>query len=52
MIRRPEEIYTDPHIVARTHEILREHVSGPSIVQASRESVLAALTLKDGQPSG
>lgn len=51
MIRRPEEIYTDPHIVARTHEILREHASGPSIVQASRESVLAALTLKDGQPS-
>jgi hypothetical protein len=46
MIGRPGEIYTDPQIVARTHEILREHVSDPSIVQPSRERVLAALNLE------
>ena len=46
MIGRPGEIYTDPQIVARTHEILREHVSDPSIVQPPRERVLAALNLE------
>jgi hypothetical protein len=43
MIRRPEEEYRDPQIVARTHVILREHGSGPQIVQPSREELLAAL---------
>ena len=46
MIRRPEEEYSDPHIVARTHETLREHGSGPQIVQPSREELLAALTAR------
>jgi 2-polyprenyl-6-methoxyphenol hydroxylase-like FAD-dependent oxidoreductase len=43
MIRRPEEEYTDPQIVARTQETLREHGSEPQIVQPSREQLLAAL---------
>jgi hypothetical protein len=43
MIGRPREIYTDPHIVARTQETLRKHVSDPSIVQPPRDRVLAAL---------
>jgi 2-polyprenyl-6-methoxyphenol hydroxylase-like FAD-dependent oxidoreductase len=46
MIRRPEEEYTDPQIVARTHETLREHGSGPQIVQPSREQLLAALNTR------
>jgi 2-polyprenyl-6-methoxyphenol hydroxylase-like FAD-dependent oxidoreductase len=44
MMRRPEEEYADPQIVARTHETLREHGSGPPVVQPSREQLLAALT--------
>jgi 2-polyprenyl-6-methoxyphenol hydroxylase-like FAD-dependent oxidoreductase len=46
MIRRPEEEYTDPLIVARTHETLCEHGSGPQIVQPTREQLLAALGTK------
>ena len=46
MIRRPEEEYRDPQIVARTHEILREHGSGPQIVQPTREELLAALNTR------
>jgi 2-polyprenyl-6-methoxyphenol hydroxylase-like FAD-dependent oxidoreductase len=43
MVSRPDEIYNDPHVVASTHETLREH-RAPPIVQPSRERVLAALT--------
>jgi hypothetical protein len=43
MVSRPDEIYNDPHVVASTHETLREH-RAPPIVQPSREPVLAALT--------
>jgi hypothetical protein len=46
MIRRPDEEYTDPQIVGRTHETLREHGSGPPIVQPSREELLAALNTR------
>ena len=51
MISRPGEIYTDPHIVARTHEVLRERGNGPSIVQPPRDRVLAALNRTAGPPS-
>jgi 2-polyprenyl-6-methoxyphenol hydroxylase-like FAD-dependent oxidoreductase len=44
MIRRPADVYTDPHIVARTHETLHQHASGPSNVQPTREQLLATLT--------
>ena len=46
MIRRPEQEYIDPQIIARTHETLREHGSGPQIVQPSREQLLAALNTR------
>jgi len=46
MIRRPEEEYTDRQIVVRTHEALREHGSGPQVVQPSREQLLAALNTR------
>jgi len=43
MIGRPDEIYTDPWIVERTHEIHRQHGSGPPVIQPSREQLLTAL---------
>jgi len=43
MTDRPGEIYADPHIVERTREVLREHVSHPSIGQPTREQLLTAL---------
>jgi 2-polyprenyl-6-methoxyphenol hydroxylase-like FAD-dependent oxidoreductase len=43
MIGRPDEIYTDPDVVARTHETIHEHGSGPSLLQPPRDRVLAAL---------
>src|SRR5262249_33482657 len=46
MIRRPEEEYADPHIVARTHETIREHGSAPPVAQPTREQLLAALNTK------
>jgi len=46
MIRRPEQEYSDPRIVARTHDTLREHGSGPPIDQPSREELLAALNTR------
>jgi len=52
MVCRPGEVYTDPQVVARTHKTLREHVSGPSIVQPPREQLLAALTRNADRPSG
>jgi flavin-dependent dehydrogenase len=51
MISRPDEIYTDPQIVARTHEALRDHVSDP-VFQPPRERVLAALSREASRPSG
>lgn len=43
MIRRPDAVYTDPHVVARTHEVLRQHGSGPAMGQPTRRQLLAAL---------
>jgi hypothetical protein len=44
MIRRPDEVYTDPHVVACTRVVLQRHGSGPSMAQPTREQLLAALT--------
>jgi 2-polyprenyl-6-methoxyphenol hydroxylase-like FAD-dependent oxidoreductase len=52
MIGRPDEIYSDPEVVARTHETLREHGGVKSLVQPSRERVLAALHPTSTRPSG
>jgi 2-polyprenyl-6-methoxyphenol hydroxylase-like FAD-dependent oxidoreductase len=43
MIRRPDAVYTDPNVVARTHEVLRRHGSGPPMGQPTRGQLLAAL---------
>jgi hypothetical protein len=44
MICPPEEVYTDPHIVARTRQVLRRRGAGPPMAQPTREQLLAALT--------
>ena len=43
MIVRPEEVYTEPEIVSRTHASLDQHGSGPFMTQPTREELLAAL---------
>jgi 2-polyprenyl-6-methoxyphenol hydroxylase-like FAD-dependent oxidoreductase len=43
MVRRPDEVYTDPRVVACTHEVLRHRGSGPPVAQPTREQLLAAL---------
>ena len=43
MLRVPEEIYTDPEVVAATHGALRRHGSGPPTAQPTRDELLAAL---------
>jgi 2-polyprenyl-6-methoxyphenol hydroxylase-like FAD-dependent oxidoreductase len=43
MINRPEEVYTDPAVVARTRAVLSEHASGRGMAQPTREQLLAAL---------
>ena len=45
MICSPEEVYTDPAVVASTREILRQHGGGPPMAQPSRESLLKALSV-------
>jgi hypothetical protein len=39
----PEDVYTDPQVVACTRQALRQDGSGPPAAAPSRESVLAAL---------
>jgi 2-polyprenyl-6-methoxyphenol hydroxylase-like FAD-dependent oxidoreductase len=43
MVGRPDEVYTDPRVVDRTHETLRHHPNGPSTAQPTRDQLLAAL---------
>ncbi|HEY7032188.1 MAG TPA: hypothetical protein VH482_12695 [Thermomicrobiales bacterium] len=43
MLRVPEEIYTDPAVVAATRGALRRHGSGPPMAQPTRDALLAAL---------
>jgi 2-polyprenyl-6-methoxyphenol hydroxylase-like FAD-dependent oxidoreductase len=44
MVRPPEEVYTDPHVVACTREALSRYGSGPPVAQPAREQLLAALS--------
>jgi hypothetical protein len=44
MTVRPQEVYSEPEVVARTQSVLDRHGSGPSIDQPTREQLLAALT--------
>jgi hypothetical protein len=39
----PDDLYTDPDIVARTHEIIRNHGSAPPMAQPTRDQLLTAL---------
>ena len=43
MLCPPEEVYTDPGIVARTRAAIREHGTGPPVAQPDRAALLAAL---------
>ncbi len=43
MIRRPDEVYADPQVVARTQEVLRHPGSTSPVAQPTREQLLAAL---------
>jgi hypothetical protein len=43
MLRRPDEFYTDPLVVAATHQVFGRHGSGPAMAQPSRAQLLAAL---------
>ena len=43
MLRVPEQIYSDPEVVAATHGALRRHGSGPAPAQPTRDELLAAL---------
>jgi hypothetical protein len=43
MTRLPEDVYTDPRVVACTRAALRNHDGRPSMLQPPRESLLAAL---------
>ena len=44
MICPPDQVYTDPDVVACTHETLRRNGSAPPIAQPTREELLTALT--------
>ena len=43
MVCPPEQVYTDPDVVACTRETLSQHDSGPPVAQPTRAQVLAAL---------
>jgi 2-polyprenyl-6-methoxyphenol hydroxylase-like FAD-dependent oxidoreductase len=44
MTCRPDLVYTDPDVVARTHETLKRHSAAPPAAQPTREELLTALT--------
>jgi 2-polyprenyl-6-methoxyphenol hydroxylase-like FAD-dependent oxidoreductase len=43
MVCPPDEVYTDPDIVACTRQVLSQHGSGPPVAQPTREQLLTAL---------
>jgi flavin-dependent dehydrogenase len=43
MIRRPDEVYADPRVVACARDVLQRHGGVPPVVQPTREQLLAAL---------
>jgi hypothetical protein len=44
MICSPGQVYTDPDVVACTHQTLRRHSAAPPFAQPTREELLTALT--------
>ena len=43
MVCPPEEVYTNPDVVARTCETLRRHGAAPPVIQPTRDQLLTAL---------
>jgi hypothetical protein len=43
MVRPPDEVYTDPEVVACARDALSRHGSGPPVAQPTRAQLLAAL---------
>ncbi|MBV9561706.1 MAG: FAD-binding protein [Bradyrhizobium sp.] len=52
MICWPNDVYTDPRMVARIRQVLDQHDGGPPMVQPSREQLLAALATGDLRRKG
>jgi hypothetical protein len=44
MVCPPDEVYTDPDVIACTQETLRRHGTAPPVAQPAREQLLTALT--------
>jgi hypothetical protein len=44
MVCPPDQIYTDPDVIACTQEMLRRHGTAPPVAQPAREQILTALT--------
>lgn len=44
MVRQPDDVYTDPRVVASTQAVLRHNASGLPTAQPTRQQLLAALT--------
>jgi hypothetical protein len=43
MVRPPDEVYTDPQVVACTRDAFSQHGSGPPVAQPTHAQLLAAL---------
>ena len=43
MVCPPDEVYTDPDVIASTQETLRRHGTGLPVAQPTREQLLTAL---------
>jgi hypothetical protein len=43
MVCPPDDVYTDPEVVACTRETLRRHGAAPLVAQPTREQLLTAL---------
>jgi hypothetical protein len=44
MVCPPDQVYTDPDVVAYTRETLRRHGAAPPLAQPTHEQFLTALT--------
>jgi hypothetical protein len=44
MVCPPDEVYTDPDVIACTQDTLRRHGTAPPVAQPAREQLLTALT--------
>ena len=44
MVSPPEQVYTDPDVIARTQETLRRHGTAPAVPQPTREQLRTAPT--------